>query len=47
MFFIALYSIPTFDLVTNAVGVGGILMGAVPLYLNRKSIFTRTDLGRV
>jgi hypothetical protein len=33
--------------VTNAVGVGGILMGAVPLYLNRKSIFTRTDLGRV
>lgn len=35
MFFIAIYSIPTFDWVTNLVGMGGILAGAVPLWLNR------------
>lgn len=33
--FIAIYSIPTFDLVTNVMGIGGILVGLVPLFLNR------------
>jgi len=33
--FIAIYSIPTFDLVTNIIGIGGILVGLVPLFLNR------------
>ena len=35
MVFIALYSIPTFDMVTNIVGIGGILIGFIPLLLNR------------
>lgn len=35
MVFIALYSIPTFDAVTNAMGIGGILLGFVPLFLGR------------
>ena len=39
LFFIALYSIPTFDLVTNIVGMGGIAIGVVPLFLNRKTIW--------
>ena len=39
MFFIAIYSIPTFDLVTNLVGMGGIAIGLVPLFLNRKKIW--------
>lgn len=33
--FIAIYSIPTFDPVTNLIGIGGILVGLVPLFLNR------------
>jgi amino acid transporter len=33
--FIAIYSIPTFDRVTNIIGIGGILVGLVPLFLNR------------
>jgi amino acid transporter len=33
--FVAIYSIPTFDLVTNVIGIGGILVGLVPLFLNR------------
>ena len=33
MVFIALYSIPTFDTVTNILGVGGVLVGFVPLML--------------
>lgn len=33
LFFIAIYSIPTFDLVTNIVGIGGILIGLIPLSL--------------
>ena len=33
MVFIALYSIPTFDMVTNILGIGGILIGFVPLML--------------
>lgn len=44
MFFIALYSIPTFDLVTNVVGMGGIAVGAIPLFLNRKKIWGRPPL---
>jgi amino acid transporter len=35
MVFIALYSIPTFDKVTNIIGIGGILLGFVPLFLDR------------
>jgi len=35
MVFIALYSIPTFDAVTNILGVGGILVGFVPWLLAR------------
>ena len=35
LFFIALYSIPTFDLVTSLVGMGGIAIGIIPLLLNR------------
>lgn len=34
--FIALYSIPTFDLTTNIVGVGGIATGMIPFLLNRR-----------
>ncbi len=33
MVFIALYSIPTFDLVTNVMGIGGLLVGFAPLLL--------------
>jgi amino acid transporter len=33
MVFIGLYSIPTFDTITLAVGVGGLLLGALPLAL--------------
>jgi amino acid transporter len=44
LFFIALYSIPTFDTVTNVVGMGGIAIGAIPLLLNRKKIW-RPQLG--
>jgi hypothetical protein len=33
MVFIALYSIPTFDAVTVAMGIGGIVLGFVPLFL--------------
>lgn len=33
MVFIGLYSIPTFDLITNIMGIGGILIGFVPLLL--------------
>jgi amino acid transporter len=32
--FIALYSIPTFDVITNVVGLGGIALGIVPFVLN-------------
>jgi amino acid transporter len=33
--FIAIYSIPSFDLVTNLIGLGGIVVGLIPLFLNR------------
>jgi len=36
LFFVALYSIPGFDLVTNIVGIGGIAVGIVPYVLNRR-----------
>jgi amino acid transporter len=39
LFFIALYSIPTFDVITNVVGIGGIAIGTVPFLLNRKNIW--------
>ena len=35
LFFVAIYSIPTFDLLTNFVGIGGILIGLIPLFLNK------------
>ncbi len=35
MVFIALYSIPTFDAITVVMGIGGILIGFIPLYLGR------------
>jgi amino acid transporter len=35
MVFIAIYSIPTFDNITLAIGVGGLLIGAIPLLLAR------------
>lgn len=34
LFFIALYSIPTFDITTNVVGIGGIAIGVLPWWLN-------------
>jgi amino acid transporter len=34
--FVAIYSIPTFDLATNLIGLGGIVVGTVPLLLNRR-----------
>ena len=42
LFFIALYSIPTFDAVTNVVGMGGIAIGLVPLLLNRRRALQAT-----
>lgn len=37
--FIAIDGIPTFDVVTNVVGMGGIAIGVIPLFLNRKKIW--------
>lgn len=39
LWFIAVYSIPGFDLATNIVGLGGIAIGGVPLLLNRYHSF--------
>lgn len=36
--FIALYSIPTFNLLTNLIGIGGILIGIVPFILNERRL---------
>jgi amino acid transporter len=33
--FVAIYSIPSFDWVTNVIGLGGIAIGLVPLFINR------------
>jgi amino acid transporter len=38
LFFIALYSVPTFDLTTNVVGLGGIAIGIVPYLLGKKRV---------
>ena len=38
LFFVALYSIPTFDFVTNIVGIGGILIGFIPLTLHNMKL---------
>lgn len=35
LFFVALYSIPTFDVITNVVGIGGIALGIIPFFLNK------------
>lgn len=37
LIFIAGFSIPTFDWVTNAVGFGGIFLGFIPFFMNRCS----------
>ena len=37
MVFIAVYSIPTFDLITNLLGAGGLLIGFIPLFLNKRT----------
>jgi amino acid transporter len=34
--FVACYSVPTFDTVTNVVGLGGIVVGVVPWAINRR-----------
>jgi len=36
--FVAIYSIPTFDLATNLIGLGGILLGVFPLIMNRRRL---------
>ena len=41
MVFIALYCIPTFDTVTNVMGIGGLLVGFIPLMARRKNASTR------
>ncbi len=38
LIYVAALSIPTFDLVTNLVGIGGILIGFVPFFWNHKAI---------
>jgi amino acid transporter len=40
--FVAIYSIPTFDAVTNIVGLGGIAVGIIPLLLNRSRVAARS-----
>ncbi|BEI35594.1 APC family permease [Polynucleobacter sp. HIN6] len=35
MVFIAIYSTQTFDFLTNLIGLGGLALGFIPLYLNR------------
>lgn len=35
MVFIAVYSVPTFDMLTNLMGIGGILVGFIPLLLGK------------
>ena len=47
MVFIAVYSIPTLDRITNIVGIGGIVIGFVPLFLCRSDAPGRADAGRL
>ena len=42
LFFIAAYSVQNFDLVTNLVGIGGIVIGCVPLAMNARKV--RSDI---
>ena len=44
MVFIAVYSIPTFDRITNIVGIGGIVIGFVPLLLGGSMRADRTGV---
>lgn len=46
LIFIALYSIPTFDWVTNLVGLGGILIGIVPFALNERRLNIKTKINK-
>lgn len=41
LFFIALYSIPKFDIVTSIVGIGGLGAGLIPLLINRRRLTRR------
>lgn len=36
LFFIAIYSVPTFDTMTNILGIGGIVIGVVPYLANKR-----------
>lgn len=36
LFFIALYSVPSFDTITSILGLGGIAIGIIPFLLNRR-----------
>lgn len=47
LFFVALYSVPQFDLVTNVVGIGGIAVGVIPLVLSRLRQRKQETLGGV
>jgi len=38
LIYIALYSIPTFDWITNLVGLGGIFIGVIPFFLNERRL---------
>ena len=38
LFFIAAFSIPTFDLTTTVIGLGGLVIGVVPLQFNRRRL---------
>lgn len=44
--FIAIYSIPTFDAVTNVVGIGGVAIGIVPMFLNQRRVAASKSHGR-
>lgn len=46
LFFIAAYSIATFDLLTNVLGLGGIAVGAVPFLLNKRRVAKALPAGQ-
>ena len=41
MVFIALLSAVSFDLLTNLIGLGGLLLGFIPMFLNRRAVHNR------
>ena len=41
MVFIALLSAASFDLLTNLIGLGGLLLGFIPMFLNRRAVHNR------